>query len=504
MSTGTKRHHFSGRQSKKIVLDEDEFATRVERIIERDYFPDVPRMKEELRLLRAEREGNEREIAMAKRNIQKRLREEEGTRSGSNGVTPSFYYGNSQTSERGRTNARAGTASDTSGIGFSPIRAGREVKDEGYDDADEENEEEEEEEYERTTTTTTKLLDANKTLTQFLASHTSEDNKSFEDILEKINKKRREKNAKLFDAKKISGAINAQKLGEGGQRGRTKSGALALAEPGQNALFFRPDSALRLSKSELANLGATTIPKETLARNTRFNSTNNSHIIEVNEVDEEELAAFREQREKEMNPNVNYSRIATPSFTPGRDNFTPLMTWGALDATPVRLSSGGDGEDVVAKAAGEAVEEQNLYRFAREDTRERAARKLEKANMVKRKLRKQMQTPTTTSGLSENALRLLQKSTPRRGASGEDLKKMDVNRALRHSERRMTSSRRTPYLSSARNCTPSMRNLGPSSSAGFRKRKPDGNDDDGTAIPPNVSSSKDAGKNSPRLTEGLL
>ena len=31
---------------------------------------------------------------MAKRNIQKRLREEEGTRSGSNGVTPSFYYGN--------------------------------------------------------------------------------------------------------------------------------------------------------------------------------------------------------------------------------------------------------------------------------------------------------------------------------------------------------------------------------------------------------------------------
>ena len=117
-------------------------------------------------------------------------------------MTPSFYYGNSQTSERGRTNARAGTASDTSGIGFSPIRAGREVKDEGYDDADEENEEEEE--YERTTTTTTKLLDANKTLTQFLASHTSEDNKSFEDILEKINKKRREKNAKLFDAKTVS------------------------------------------------------------------------------------------------------------------------------------------------------------------------------------------------------------------------------------------------------------------------------------------------------------
>ena len=501
-----RRQKQAEKKKTKIVLEEDEFAARLEHIIERDYFPNVPQMKDELRLLRAEREGNEKEILMAKRNIQKRMREEEEARSGtSNGLTPSFYYGS--TSERGGKGGKnTPTTSDTSGIGFSFSSRRRRR---GGEEEEEEEEEYDEEEEERTTTTT-KLLDSNKTLTQFLASHTSEDNKSFEDILEKINKKRREKNAKLFDAKKIHSAMNVQRLSHGSEGARTKSGALALAEPGQNALFFRPDSALALSKNELANLGATTAPKETFARNTRFNSSNNSHVIEVNEVDEEELALFREQREKEMNPNVNYSRITTPSFTPGRDNFTPIITWGVLDATPVRISSstggGGGGEDIVARAAGESVEEQNLYRFAREDIRELAARKLEKANVVKRKLRKQAQTPTTTSGLSESALRLLRKSTPGRGNTGEDFLRMDVNRAMRQSERRMTSSRRTPSLS-ARDRTPSMKHMAPSSSARFGKRKPgDGNDDDdkdeGKAIP--FLSAGGGEKKTRRLTEGLL
>jgi hypothetical protein len=225
------------------------------------------------------------------------MREEEEARSGtSNGLTPSFYYGS--TSERGKGGRNTPTTSDTSGIGFS-FSSRRRRREEEEEEEEEYDEEEEERTTTTTTTTTTKLLDSNKTLTQFLASHTSEDNKSFEDILEKINKKRREKNAKLFDAKKIHSAMNVQRLSDGSEGARTKSGALALAEPGQNALFFRPDSALALSKNELANLGATTAPKETFARNTRFNSSNNSHVIEVNEVDEEELALFREQREKD-------------------------------------------------------------------------------------------------------------------------------------------------------------------------------------------------------------
>jgi len=134
----------------KIVLEEEEFAARLEHIIERDYFPNVPQMKDELRLLRAEREGNEKEILMAKRNIQKRMREEEEARSGtSNGLTPSFYYGS--TSERGGKGGKnTPTTSDTSGIGFSFSSRRRRREEE-----EEEEEEYDEEEEERTTTTTT-------------------------------------------------------------------------------------------------------------------------------------------------------------------------------------------------------------------------------------------------------------------------------------------------------------------------------------------------------------
>ena len=116
-----RRQKQAEKKKTKIVLEEDEFAARLEHIIERDYFPNVPQMKDELRLLRAEREGNEKEILMAKRNIQKRMREEEEARSGtSNGLTPSFYYGS--TSERGgkgKGGRNTPTTSDTSGIGFS-------------------------------------------------------------------------------------------------------------------------------------------------------------------------------------------------------------------------------------------------------------------------------------------------------------------------------------------------------------------------------------------------
>ena len=59
MSTGQNDTTLAEEKSKKIVLDEDEFATRGTHHRE-DYFPDVPRMKEELRLLRAEREERTR------------------------------------------------------------------------------------------------------------------------------------------------------------------------------------------------------------------------------------------------------------------------------------------------------------------------------------------------------------------------------------------------------------------------------------------------------------
>jgi hypothetical protein len=72
---------------------------------------------------------------------------------------------------------------------------------------------------------------------------------------------------------------------------------------------------------------------------------------------------------------------------------------------------------------------------------------------------------------------------------------MDVNRAMRQSERRMTSSRRTP--ASARDRTPSFRNMGPP------PLPPPSSSKEGKAIPPSVGNGASGSKKT-RLTEGLL
>ncbi len=46
-----------------------------------------------------------------------------------------------------------------------------------------------------------------------------------------------------------------------------------------------------------------------------------------------------------------YARLATPSFTPGPGE-SPLMTWGALDGTPLRLEQEDTPVDIGGRGAG--------------------------------------------------------------------------------------------------------------------------------------------------------
>lgn len=449
------------RTKKKQCLNEDEFSKRLERIIERDFFPDLRKMELSLELLKAERMNDwkrsdlirkkMRNIVNAekeriRRSTSDRKKDGEEEEAGKSGATPSFCV---------VTRSRSIDANDDDDDVDVDVdsTARRKYCARGDEEEDEDDDE--------------RGMDEHRTLTQFLNSHTSEDNKSFEDVIEKINEKRREKNRKLFDLKEIKGSVGRiENVGHGRELKFTKSGALANAELGQNALFFRPNQCLALSKKEFANLGATKEPKETLAVNTRFNA---KILANMNEVDEDELQIFREQRQREMNPNMNYSRIQTPSFTPGRDNFTPLMTWGALDSTPVRISNNeeGGGEEYHLANGGGGGNTNNSYRFAKEDARELAARKLEKANADKQKKKssslsmKKKQAPSrlgttntsrtpTTAGLTESGLRLLRKSTPgsdrrnnnKKSANNNVAMMMDVNRAMRQSEQRRNSSLR--------------------------------------------------------------
>ena len=56
-------------------------------------------------------------------------------------------------------------------------------------------------------------------------------------------------------------------------------------------------------------------------------------------------SAFVEEPAEEERPKrgEGYQEVATPSFTPGPDE-SPIMTWGEIGATPLRLNE--DAQDL--------------------------------------------------------------------------------------------------------------------------------------------------------------
>jgi protein DGCR14 len=55
-----------------VVLDEDTYTSQLEAIIERDYFPELPKMANQLEWLKAVNSGDVREMQKAQRNISRR------------------------------------------------------------------------------------------------------------------------------------------------------------------------------------------------------------------------------------------------------------------------------------------------------------------------------------------------------------------------------------------------------------------------------------------------
>jgi protein DGCR14 len=61
------------RAAPQRVLDEDEWTLCLEEIVERDYFPDLPRLKNRLDWLEATRSGDPEKIRDAQLRIQARV-----------------------------------------------------------------------------------------------------------------------------------------------------------------------------------------------------------------------------------------------------------------------------------------------------------------------------------------------------------------------------------------------------------------------------------------------
>jgi protein DGCR14 len=344
-------------QRHPTVLDEDTYAEALEKIIERDYFPDISKLRDRLDWLEAIKTGDPVQIRDAQLKIIERRR--------GGKVTASNPLDSRISNTPGSTFVRNFTPLDEFD-GKTPIVTGLGLS---------EGEREE-----------VGGVDTSLGLDQFLGRYTSEDNQSFSKILERVNRKRKERFGYLNDSASANANTNAI---EDEKRDRITDGYGTSYQPpstlegwnytAKNLLMYHPADRgeVPLTEEERAvRIKAST--KEIDRPNTRFHGKmmdsrpKDDGTVEVLYTpvagatpvpmsfrDAEKLKKYDlEDLRKTPNPfylesgkkaENGYSYVKTPSPAPGVDD-SPFITWGEIEGTPLRL----DMEDTPVDIGGSA------------------------------------------------------------------------------------------------------------------------------------------------------
>jgi protein DGCR14 len=351
---------------RKVVLEEDTFAEAIEAIIERDFFPALPKLQNQLEWLQAVQSGDPAQIKRAQLNIARRragLRTplaHDGTAAPGTAaltpgtgllrtpaMTPAVGAAALQASATpARTPAGAAAAAALQQQGLDPVSAQQAVG----------------------------AKAPSLGLDQFFSAYQGEDNASFQEIQKKSIERKRAKMVHHLQDKNTPLLLEAggHSTDEYGTSGQAPSTVLSTKHVPKNALYY--DSSQRQPLALTAAEQATIVqgpPKSINLAATRSicagplqeplaaqPAAAGAAVVAALAAGPELAAAADEgsagQRQADRVAAVavapgtrGYGYMKTPQIVPGVDA-SPLMTWGDIASTPLRL----DGMDADIEGLG--------------------------------------------------------------------------------------------------------------------------------------------------------
>lgn len=294
------------------VLDEDMYIEKMGEIIQRDFFPHLERLQAQNQYLDA-----------LEQNDVKRMRELYAKYSSGQPVTERPV--SPATFETPQRRVESDEILDTPEVAAQEISVESVKKDNKVE---------------------------NKTgLDDYLSTHTSEDNASFEEMMVEAENKRRLKHAWLYEAEEKSKAWLAianttDALAIEGSSSRPKQ-VDSWTYKNKNYIMYIPDGVEPTAeeKIELAKKKQAVMHENTRLRTNPFNEQQNKETINElaksqSKANDGKIGVDGKEVVRNATPQVNgYSFVATPSPRPGECD-SPLMTWGQIEGTPFRLDGG--------------------------------------------------------------------------------------------------------------------------------------------------------------------
>lgn len=327
------------------VLDEDAYTSEIGKIIERDFFPDVPKLRAQNEYLDALEENNLTKL----KELQERYQHRGSVRSVLRSIqTPSTFETPSlepcvtpAPSESGHASDKQGLSGDIGGA----VPGSREAccDDGGLSESG----------------------SSQLSLDAFLHKHTSEDNASFEVMVTEAERRHREKNAWMYrDEQAEAAPLDAMLEGPAAkpalkgssptsQGPEEKDDGMSKAVvtwryTNKNSLMYIPQgAALTAEERRERGPGRTILHAHTRLEQSPFDErANRAALAQAADAQAKALEGKLGVDGRELQPGTGspkvggFGFVATPSPAPGV-NETPLLTWGEIEGTPFLL----DGSD---------------------------------------------------------------------------------------------------------------------------------------------------------------